>query len=149
MGWCASRAFHHFVNNCVFASTYSITNTNNLKAVLRMCFTVNATGELKGSLRNDEVCIKWFESWRQLNWGYALINKSCMSNIIMHASNAYADAVTNLLVYGLRDYYVDLLKFKNLAHYEKVALEVLHSFIGSSRDNLSFKLSDKDVFKVE
>merc|ERR1719491_2609965 len=149
MGWCASRAFHHFVTNCVFTSTYNITTTNNLKAVLRMCFTVNATGELLGSLRNDEVCTKWFQSWRQLNRDYALIDKSYIGNIITHASNAYADAVTNHLVYGLRDHYVDLLKLRNVAHYEEVALKVLHSFIGSSRDNLSFKLSDKDKYEAE
>jgi len=122
---------------------------NKLVAIIRMCYTVNSTGELLGSLKDDEVCIKWFQRWRYLNRDYALIDKSSLANVITHASNAYADAVTNHLVYGLRDHYVDLLKLRNVAHYEEVALKVLHSFIGSSRVNLSFRLSDKDVFKAE
>jgi len=78
-----------------------------------------------------------------------LIDITHCCNVITHASNLYADAVTNLLVYGLRDYYVALLKSLNVNNHKLVALKLLHSFQCSNRANLSFKLNEKDVFEAE
>merc|ERR1719491_1910744 len=61
MGWRASRALNHFVINCVFTDAFNINCTNALKAVVRMCYTVNRPGDLVGSLEEDNVCVQWYK----------------------------------------------------------------------------------------
>ena len=59
MGWRASHALKHFVINCVFTDAFNIDCSNTLKAVVRMCYTVNPPGDLLGSLREDNICVQW------------------------------------------------------------------------------------------
>ena len=67
MGWRALCKLNHFMINCVFTDAFNINCTNTLKAVVRMCYTVNTPRDLLGSLREDTVCVQWYESWRHLN----------------------------------------------------------------------------------
>ena len=94
------RAFHHFVIHNVYTGLFTIDSKNTLSSVIRMCYTVNKSGSLRGNLR-ETVCAGWFRSWRDLNQEYALIDGLHMTTIINHASNRYQEAVENYLVYGL------------------------------------------------
>ena len=60
LGWRALRALNHFVINCVFTDALNINCTNTLKAVIKMCYTVNTPGDCLGSLREDSGCVQWW-----------------------------------------------------------------------------------------
>jgi len=145
MGCRASRAPHHFVLKCVLPGQFDIDGTNTLNSVVRMCYTVNTMGDFSGTLKQNPVCAQWFESWRNLNIHYPLIDKKGMGSVITCASHAYVVSLTNHLMYGLRDHYVALLRFLGMNHHEVVALTMLDGFVRNGPQYFWFKLTKEDV----
>ena len=156
MRWHGSRAFCDYILSTIVTKRVSLLNKRQLKNTIRACYIMHTVSDVTSAGRHstffDDVMNREWHSAYLEECNIRLLDKKGLTNIISHDVNDFTVSVINYLHFGIRDHFLNLIKYK-FKNYDReiceiAALRFLKLQTGIKKEDFCFELSEKDIFRA-